>query len=552
MTMNEKQRLCMGCMNTTAFEGKCPRCGYQNGKPYSCEFLAPKTEVDNRYLVGKLLSHNGEGATYMGYDTEEERKVFIVEYMPRTLASRNESDGSVLPRAGKEAQFKALMYDFIENAQLLQQLGAKSAILPVLDTVGQGGTAYAIYRYIQAETLSDYLKANGGELGWAQAKPMLMPLLQSVLLLHQQGAVHCGVSPETVFVDATGKLWLTGFAVSAARTGMSELDCELFEGYAAPEQYSSKGWQGTWTDVYACAAVAYRMLTGTRPLSADIRIEKDSLYPPNMLNASISASVSDAVDLAMMVQVEKRTQNMEQFMASLLETPDSNTAIFDAQECVKTEKTPVVQGRTRREMPFSLKVMVYTSIVLLAVLAVVYITVIMPMMSPSSSQPSVLEDESSTSQSAAPSSEPSPADVAVPDFAGQFVSKVQESPAYQAKYEFIIREEYNEDDVPQGVIYNQSPDAGTPMLNKGSVILYVSKGSQVTKMPNLVGSTRELAERTLYEMKIMCDIEYLDDDTLKPGLVIKTSVQPGEDITKERDMVILYIKKEAESVVIEP
>ena len=50
------------------------------------------------------------------------------------------------------------------------------------------------------------------------------------------------------------------------------------EGYTAEEQYRSRGEQGTWTDVYVCAATLYRMLTGIIPMGAMERRRKDTLH----------------------------------------------------------------------------------------------------------------------------------------------------------------------------------------------------------------------------------------------------------------------------------
>ena len=91
--MNEN--LCMGCMRDKGEEEVCPFCGYSDEAPRFPSYLAPRTVVNNRYIVGKVLSYNGESVTYIGYDVIGERKVKVHEYFPDTLVTRGEDGKSV-------------------------------------------------------------------------------------------------------------------------------------------------------------------------------------------------------------------------------------------------------------------------------------------------------------------------------------------------------------------------------------------------------------------------------------------------------------------------
>ena len=91
----------MGCMREKS-EGatKCLKCGYVEGAPHLPAYLAPRTMLQERYLVGKLLSYNGSGATYIGYDCIMNCKVKIREYMPENLATREKGNPEVKAQAG--------------------------------------------------------------------------------------------------------------------------------------------------------------------------------------------------------------------------------------------------------------------------------------------------------------------------------------------------------------------------------------------------------------------------------------------------------------------
>lgn len=90
------KNLCMGCMNELDENGVCHYCNYTDNVPFLQSYLAPKTVLDNRYIVGKMLSYNGEGASYICYDTVAKEKVVIREYMPDTLCEREKGSQKII------------------------------------------------------------------------------------------------------------------------------------------------------------------------------------------------------------------------------------------------------------------------------------------------------------------------------------------------------------------------------------------------------------------------------------------------------------------------
>ena len=119
--MTEINRLCLGCMNEKESDGPCEKCGYSNDAPYLPSYLAPGTILNDRYIVGKLLSYNGEGATYIGFDKVTGAKVTVKEYMPDTLCSRKKGDPQIVVDANRLPLYKTYMSEFVElNKALLK------------------------------------------------------------------------------------------------------------------------------------------------------------------------------------------------------------------------------------------------------------------------------------------------------------------------------------------------------------------------------------------------------------------------------------------------
>ena len=536
MTPN-KLNLCMGCMNPLPEgEDKCRHCGYQKGMPHSLTYLSPGTILKERYLIGKVMEKNNEGAAYISYDQAEDKKVLIREFMPEQIAERNESNQYVRPKTGYERQYKTALSDFVELSRQLLALEKTSGMVPVLDRFVDNDTVYVVYRYVYALSLSAFLQRNGGELTWSQTKKMFLPLLNTLSQLHKKGIIHRGISPETIMVDQDNKLWLSGFCIADARTEGSDMGAELFDGYAAPEQYSLSNWQGTWTDVYSIAAVLYRVLTGTRPSDGNSRRISDDLCPADELNRKIPPNISDAIFAGMCVSSEKRIQSIDEFTGILLEEADSHTAVFESSKVnleVKKKK------QKQKKAHVAVWAMVVTFLILLGLMFwLLHKMGIFEKEENSRPTQSVsyLDDQSSDEGSVISAD-------GVPDFIGKDIDVIKNDPSYANRFIFIEKEDFNED-YSKKIVYDQEPAKGTPMPNKGYVTLYVSKGSEMLAMPGLKGSTLEFATKILTENELKYEVVPTMDASAEPGLIIRTYPAEGEMVSKKTSTVYLYIKEE--------
>ena len=317
-------KYCMGCMENKGPAKVCPYCGYVENTPYLPSSIAPGTMLHDRYLVGQMLNSNGQGATYIAYDTAVSCKVLLSEYMPEGLCMRVKGKPTISVSYNNLAQYKALMAEYTElNKSLAKMRSLSSHLTPTLDIFAENNTTYAVYEYIEGVRLIDYLKENAGELSWSEVSAMFPPLFTTLSLVHNAGVLHRGISPDTIYVTDKGELKLTDFCISGVRTIGTELKTEIYPGYAAPEQYSAASRQGTWTDVYGICAVLYRILTGSKPDPANIRLENDNLYTPQELNPNIPKHVSDVIMAGMNLSGDDRVTTITELVTKLFDQPTS-------------------------------------------------------------------------------------------------------------------------------------------------------------------------------------------------------------------------------------
>ena len=316
--------LCYGCMNPKTGNGACPKCGYQHSKAAKVpNALKAGSELHDRYMVGKVMEYNGEGITYLAYDTNIGCKVAVREYLPVQLCERVKDSTLVNVDYNHLAQYKSLMAEYTELNKSLARQRSLVHLNPALDLFAENNTTYAVYEFLEGRSLLDYLKENAGELSWRTVSRMFPPLFTTLSILHNAGVLHRGISPETIFVTDKGDLKLTGFCISAVRTRDSELKDELFDGYAAPEQYFANRQQGTWTDVYGICAVLYRILTGCRATDANTRQNYDNLIPPHDLNPRVPKNVSEGIMRGLSLDSNKRIRTITDLVTVLFESGET-------------------------------------------------------------------------------------------------------------------------------------------------------------------------------------------------------------------------------------
>ena len=551
--ITEERYLCMGCMSRLDENGKC-RCGYDENAPTDSACLPVRTVVGNRYLVGRMISMNGEGITYICFDTENEERAFIEEYMPQNMAKRNELTGEVTPLSGYEAQYKCLMTDFYDLFDALRNFRHNDYIIPVTDVIYDKNTAYAVHKYVKTISYGDYLTHNGGEFTWPQVKKLFMPLFTTLTYLHSNGFVHRGLSPESIRVNAKGQLMLSGFGTASLYTKGSAIEPELSEGYSAPEQYSSSSWQGEWTDVYSIAAVLYKSLTGTLPVSAAERRENDTLCPPEELEQNVPSNVSDAIMNAMQLSVEYRTQSIDDFTAELLESSKSNTMMYDPQKAGETsgedifKKTePVREKPVRkryedeepkrgRKIPWGLIMFIIAMVVLLGVLAFLfrYSKELLGFGNSNKSSSSVSDseiDEISDGNGGY--------DVVVPNFVGRYRDKVEGNETYH-QFKLVFEEE-NNSSYPEGMIFDQSIKDKSQVDEGTEIVLKVSVGPEKVPMPQCVGMTIEEARAALDALGIVYQEVPNFSTQYEYNIVYEQSAAEGEEVATGNTMTKVFI-----------
>ena len=530
----EPKRICPYCMQELDdLPEVCPHCGRGFAGRNPVGSLPAGTVLAGRYTVGEMQSIDGEGILYRGVENLGRFRVTLKEYMPLTLAAERGRDCLLRPKPGSEVLFKTTRMDFADLYRSIQRITPANGLEAVLDVFEENNTVYAVMENPGGRPLQKWLEDHPGPVDVTAACAMLQPVFDGVAAMHQVGLVHRGICPENIRVLDNGRARLTGYATVGLRTAGSGLHEQLYEGYSAPEQYSTAEFEGRYTDEYSLAAVVYRMVCGLSPVPAAQRLVSDSNPKARTVNPGLPIYVSDVLQYGLRLKPVDRIQTVPQLFRALSsqEYTQELTRSMKQPEPEKPKKAPADDNHL-----LSLRNLLAAILILLAVLTLLAVWGFV-----SSHVPEKGESSSAPAESVAP--EPTITEPAslVPDFVGKnYDAEVRNNRSYVGDYLFYVTLEYS-DTVAEGRIIRQEPAAGEVLEKGGTISLVVSRGPQMIEMPNVIGFTQEGAVKELEGRGLVPScFMVVNDGSYAAGCVVRCSADAGS-MVEAGSVIVVYI-----------
>lgn len=302
------KRLCKHCFSELTIEKNfCSYCSSEKNTDKYPTALSEGEILAGRYLVGKVLGKGGFGVTYLCYDSRENKKVAVKEYLPDSLSHRNKGETSVSCYGGeKDEYFKSGAKKFFDEAKLVSKFNGNPNIISVYEFFFENNTAYFVMEYLEGFDLKKYIALSGGHISESKALYVAMKITEALMIVHCTEVLHRDISPDNIFICKNGEIKLIDFG--AARQVLGEasksLSVILKQGFAPLEQYKKKGNQGPWTDIYALGATLYYSITGEPLDDAMSRIDNEELE-----SDKISPEFRAVLEKMLAVRYEDRYQN---------------------------------------------------------------------------------------------------------------------------------------------------------------------------------------------------------------------------------------------------
>lgn len=543
------EHICMGCMNPLP-EGRelCGICGRKADAQNDPSCLPVRTLLADRYLVGAAERAGGDRISYIGLDTVSHTPCQIHEFFPDTLCERSE-DGSVRVLGGCEHTFEEYQEKFRVHARTLARMRDVPILFPTYDIFDANKTSYIITEAEEGVSLETRLSELGGRLRWEEARPLFMPLLAGLRLLHNARIFHLGICPDELILGKDGRLRLRGFLLPEARAVSADLKPRLCAGYAAPEQYGFDAELDERTDVYGLTATLFRVLTGNPPPDASTRSAGgNDLFVPAAIAEELPDQVAVSLFNGLQVNPDKRTASAEALQDGLAASKtvatlrDEEAAAETAEQEAEAEENPN-PGRGKMIALIALGVFL-----VLALLGLIILFMLFPeRFSPSGDESSAPVSSAAESSEAVSEAETSRTEYtflySVPSLENKNYYDLLEQPL-DGEMKLTINYMVYNDKKAAGTILSQEPAAGSRVEKGATVKVVISLGAEEIAVPDLTGWTEAHARLYLEALgfRIGESIDRLVSEH-PYGTVDSTDLEVGTKV-KPGTTICLYISKQ--------
>ena len=235
-------------------------------------------------------------------------------------------------------------------------------IVQAIDVGEAGGYHYFVMEYVEGKTISDDLVA-GKIFTEAEALEIIIQVAKALAHAHACSLIHRDVKPKNIMISTSGVVKLADMGLARATTDIEAAQSEAGKAYGtpyyiAPEQIRGKIDIDGRADIYGLGATLYHMLTGRVPFmaedSADVMRKhlREKLVPPDHINTSLSAGVSEVVEIMMAKRKEDRYHDVEELLVDLEALQEGRPPIqahkrFDVSMLEKLEEGDVVDVKEK-------------------------------------------------------------------------------------------------------------------------------------------------------------------------------------------------------------
>jgi serine/threonine-protein kinase len=403
-------------------------------------------------------------------------------------------------------------------------------------------TPFIIMELVKGKLLREVIHSGSVEI--EKAIKYVTGILSALEVSHRSGVIHRDIKPANVMISENDAVKVMDFGIARAVSDNSATQAATAgivgtAQYFSPEQARGESVDAR-TDLYSTGVILYELLAGRPPFKGESAVSvayqhvSEQAPNPSDFNSQVTPELNAVVMRAMAKDRDERFQSAEEFREHLL-AAQSGVVVTKPQPKPVTQIEPVeVDATELLEKPESLptallegfetapseQISISSNKLGIGVLwglgtgvAVILIGLVFWLFSIGANT----------------NTNPTGNGVTVANVADSLYEDALE--ALTAQDLVVLRVYEQSDTVPAGVVIRQEPAAGTLVLPKTPITVYVSSGATEVVVPNLVGTQEANAVAMIEQAGLTVgSITVTGSPTVAEGVVITSDPVAGSKL----------------------
>lgn len=242
---------------------------------------------------------------------------------------------------------KVLRQEYCDNESFVRKFTVEAQstaglihpnIVNIYDAGNEEGIHYIVMELAEGMTLKRYIRRYG-RLSARETVDFAIQIASGLQAAHEHHIIHRDIKPQNILVSDSGTIKVTDFGIARAAAGDDTISSSAMGSvrYLSPEQ-ARGGYADERSDIYSLGITIYEMATGKVPFDGENTVAialmhlRDEITPPRCYFPDIPSSLEKIILKCTMKQPEQRYQSAAELILDLQKvflSPDGNYVYVD-------------------------------------------------------------------------------------------------------------------------------------------------------------------------------------------------------------------------------